>query len=381
MLKLLKILNIRIQSYFTPLSPPKSQIIYVFIFQAFKTIFSSNNEKALARVNEILDEAVIRQQAEQNVLDFKAHAKFVIKIMALSCAPVRDEQVQKLNDIEDTVEMFRGILETLSVMKLDMANCVLDAARNKVIANSVEYEKQKFKKFLDLYQDGFPNTEAWLKRNKPPVAAAGPSTSNDQQGVSKGTIFLAFLELLDYDEANAFPEMFEMDRERLITLQVRAARLCVCASTMAIACAGIPVIGQSAENRKTLSKELLILLQNCNTKKEIEENLENIWLHVKSVIVSRLAANQAKLDEAIESTLKSQILQIANKDSPVRSLMWKRLFTYINIVLRTNNQTQVPPGYGEFDIEMESLATAFKRVTYYNYAVYGEYYHEILNKL
>jgi hypothetical protein len=340
--------------------------------QAFKTIFSTNNSKALARVNEILDESLIRQQAEQNVLDFQSYAKFIIKIMAMSCAPVRDEQVQKLNEIEDIIEMFRGILETLSVMKLDMANCLLESARSQVIANSVEYEKQKFKKFLDLYKDGFPNTEAWLKRNKLP-AADGPSssTTTDEQRVSKGTIFHAFLELLDYDEAHEYPEMFEMDRERIMTLQVRAARLCTCASVMAITCAAVPSV---PETRKKLSKDLMILLQNCNTKKEIADNLENIWLHVKGVIAGRLHADA-------ESTLKTQVLQVANRESPVRSLMWKRLYAYVTIVLRTNNQTQVPPGYVEFEAELENLATAYKRITYYNYAVYGEYYLEMLGKI
>lgn len=71
--------------------------------------------------------------------------------MARSCAPVRDEQVAKLSEIEDVVETFRGILETMSVMKLDMANCILDSLKGGIISNSVEYEKKKFKDFLKLY--------------------------------------------------------------------------------------------------------------------------------------------------------------------------------------------------------------------------------------
>lgn len=71
--------------------------------------------------------------------------------MAKSCAPVRDQQVAKLREISDVVETFRGILETMSVMKLDMANCLLDSIRKDVIAHSVTYEREKFQEFLKLY--------------------------------------------------------------------------------------------------------------------------------------------------------------------------------------------------------------------------------------
>ena len=119
--------------------------------QGFTQIISKNNQKALDRICEVLDPQVIRQQAEQGVLDFKTYAGFIVQIMAKSCAPVRDEAVAKLNDIEDVVLTFRGILEVMDLMKLDMANCLLDAARHDVITHSVEYEKLKFEKHLKLY--------------------------------------------------------------------------------------------------------------------------------------------------------------------------------------------------------------------------------------
>lgn len=103
------------------------------------------------RICEVLDPQVIRQQAEQGVLDFKAYSGFIIQVMAKSCAPVRDEEVHKLNDIDDVVPLFRGILEVMDLMKLDMANCLLEAARKDVVTHSVEYEKQKFNDYLKLY--------------------------------------------------------------------------------------------------------------------------------------------------------------------------------------------------------------------------------------
>lgn len=117
----------------------------------FEHIFLANNKKVLEHICEVLDPVIIRQQAEQGCIDFRAYAKFVIDIMSKSCAPIRDEQVERLRHIDDVVDTFRGIMECLSVMRLDMANCLLDASRNEVIANSVEYEKAKFKKHLETY--------------------------------------------------------------------------------------------------------------------------------------------------------------------------------------------------------------------------------------
>lgn len=72
-------------------------------------------------------------------------------IQAKSCAPIRDDDVLKLNEMDDVVLTFRRILEVMDLMKLDMANCLLDAARREVITHSVEYEKHKFNEFLKAY--------------------------------------------------------------------------------------------------------------------------------------------------------------------------------------------------------------------------------------
>lgn len=342
------------------------------IKEGFQTILTKNNQKALDRINEILDEAVIKQQAEQKTLDFRAYANFVTHVMSLACAPVRDEQVSKLKDIEDVVDTFRAIFETLSLMKLDMANCLLDASRNDVIANSVEYEKKKFKEYLDLVEV-LPATEGWLKRNQVPS-----NGTQDPQRVSKDTIFNAYLELIDWNPENTFPEIISMDRDRIFGLQSRSLRLSVAASVMAIV-AGLPVI---SEFRKQLADQVVVILQNVENNKDLEDTIENVWLHINKTIDDKLKSlDQAKMDDNSETALKNQILQIAKPDSPVRSLLWQRFLTYIRLILRSNQPVPIPPGFTDYGEELGNFATAFKRVTYYNYAVYREYYHDILDKI
>lgn len=116
--------------------------------------------------------------------------------------------------------------------------------------------------------------------------------------------------------------------------------------------------------------------------RHLEENIESVWLHLKTAINGQLEKLEKSLmDEATETALKTQTLQIAEPESAVRNLLWKRFLAYIRLILRSNQPVPVPPGYLDYADEVGNFATAFKRVTYYNYAVYREYYNEMLDKI
>lgn len=219
--------------------------------------------------------------------------------MSKICAPVRDDDIRKLYQIDDLITIFRQILETMSIMKLDMANCILDAARFDFISNSVEYEKKKFKEYLELYKckfsictfvfinlncefknffffcfeiDGFPETELWLHRHVP--------DDKSEPHWQKTTILNAYLEFLDWNTDNEFPEILSMDQDRLLALAGRSLRLCICASTLAIA-SGVPIIGQNSENKTMLAQQIEIILQNVTNNKYVfiyKIEIEIFWI-------------------------------------------------------------------------------------------------------
>lgn len=101
---------------------------------------------------------------------------------------------------------------------------------------------------------------------------------------------------------------------------------------------------------------------------------------MKSVIAKKLNERNEQLDAESETMIKSQISQLTKKDSPVRSLMWKRLVAYVRLIRSNNSLPPVPPGYGDLADELQFIATAFKRITIYNYSVFGEQYEKILNE-
>lgn len=262
----------------------------------------------------MLDATVIRQQAVQGVLNFKLYAQFVIDIMAKTCAPIRDEDVKKLSELEDVVETFKGILETMTVMKLDMANCLLEFARNDLLANSVEYEKQKFKEYLEYYKFGFPATEGWLKRNQIQDINGTPCKTDT-------TIYNAYMEFLAWNEENEFPEILTMDKERLLKLSARALRLCACASSISIAC-GAAIIAQRKEYKSALADQIKIIMQNVTSFNDLKDAMENVAVQVIVVIKRYLEEEgQNALDSETESAIKFQLLQISTEESPVRKLI------------------------------------------------------------
>uniref|UniRef100_A0A0K8TRG9 Putative sok1 kinase belonging to the ste20/sps1/gc kinase family n=1 Tax=Tabanus bromius TaxID=304241 RepID=A0A0K8TRG9_TABBR len=341
------------------------------IKECFPQIIPVNNRRLLDYINEVLDTTVVRQQAEEGVLNFRSYADFVISIMAKTCAPVRDDEIKKLSTIEDVVDTFRGILETMKVMKLDMANCLLEFARNDLLANSVEYEKKKFKEHLEYYKFGFPTTEDWLKRNQTHDINGVPCSPNE-------TIYNAYMELLDWNDEKEYPEILSLDAERIKKLSQRAKRLCACASVMAIS-SGAAIISQRTENRAALAQQVEILFQGVTNESELKEALENVALQVITFINNHMdEENHSCLDETSEKAFKSHILQLANKDSPVRKLMWKRLQIYFRLFLTKKGEIEIPPGYTDFKEELENFATAMKRVATYNFSVFGEYYIEVL---
>lgn len=117
---------------------------------------------------------------------------------------------------------------------------------------------------------------------------------------------------------------------------------------------------------------------NC---RDLETNIESIWLQVKSVIVSHLEKKNQELDGDSEMTLKQQITSLAKKESPVRQLMWKRLVAYVRLVKTGKLLPPAPPGYTDLNEELQLLATTFKRITVYNYSVFGEHCEKLLEQM
>ncbi|XP_017048278.1 T-complex protein 11-like protein 1 [Drosophila ficusphila] len=340
------------------------------IKECFPQLLSPINERAFAHINEVLDDAVIRQQAERGTLDFRSYANFVINILSRSCSPARDEAVAALREIDDVVDTFRSILELMTLMKLDMANFMLTAARTKIAANSVQYEKEKFSKYLREFHGnaGFPATEDWLQRH------SSGTTNKDE------TIYNAYMQLIDYPADKEFPELLRIDKERFAGLSWRAQRLILCASLISIA-QSTPIISQRRENRVKLARQLEIIVQDIKNQDQVAPALEGCCEQIRSFVNKALEQeNMPAMSDADQAALKNQVLKLANKTSPVPSLMAKRLDGYVRVTLRSNGSIPPPPaGFVDYQEELVAFIASFRRLVSYNHAVFGEHFHQILD--
>jgi hypothetical protein len=160
-----------------------------------------HNAKTKESINEVLDIALIRQQAENGVLDFSHYAQYVISLMSKICAPVRDERIAELKKCTDVIETFKGVMEVLELMKLDLTNFTINMYRPTIVASSIEYEKRKFAEFLKVQEDGLKNTRSWLS-NYLTQEIIRTVDSVDPVTVKRVTDFIlteAYLDLLEFD--------------------------------------------------------------------------------------------------------------------------------------------------------------------------------------
>jgi hypothetical protein len=194
-------------------TPPNYTQALVLLEDIKKGLFAvllPQHTKIKQQISEILDGDLIKQQAENGTLDFEHYAQYVISVMAKLCAPVRDDKIKELTQTTDVVETFKGILETLDLMKLDMANFTLQMARPDIIACSVELERKKFADFLAVQNDGLEHTKKWLLKHvdtsEPPPANSTSSESFIRSVVKKAS-WEAFIDLLDWEEDEPYPEV------------------------------------------------------------------------------------------------------------------------------------------------------------------------------
>ena len=60
-----------------------------------------------SQVEEVLDMDLIKQEVYHGCFDLKECARFIIIIMSKLCAPVRDEEVKKLQEADGIVPILR----------------------------------------------------------------------------------------------------------------------------------------------------------------------------------------------------------------------------------------------------------------------------------
>ncbi|XP_050497074.1 T-complex protein 11-like protein 1 isoform X4 [Bombus vancouverensis nearcticus] len=341
-----------------------------------------HHAKIRENLKEVLDVDLIKQQAENGVLDFHHYAQYVISIMSKVCAPVRDEKIRELSQETHVIEIFKGIMEVLQLMRLDLANFTITMMRPNIVASSIEYEKAKFAEFLKVNTNGLQFTEKWLLRHFDPTNIMSSSSDiNAARQLTHCLLTEAYLDLLEWD-FSPDAETLMLDQSRLLELRDKTSRLSIIGSVILLVnnTVGAPIHGVS-NFKKNIKQHLNVLLDSVHSNKDLETVMPNIVLQVKTDLKTTLhEINAASLSPEIETLLEGQILDLINPEHKIRHLINLRIRQFLQKIILSQSTApqQVPPGLSSLQEELTAIVAQFLILISHNRSVFGEYYQEII---
>ncbi|XP_072945318.1 T-complex protein 11-like protein 1 isoform X2 [Epargyreus clarus] len=364
--------------------PPEYKQALVLLEDVKQGLFSillPRHTRIKEMIEEVLDTDFIKQQAENNSLDFHKYAKFVIDLMAKLAAPARDEMIQNITTLTDTVEVFRSILETLEVLKLDLANTLIAMIRPHVQKESVQYERTKFDEMLKLSEDGLQYTREWLKRHIDKTGLSLPVT--DQivvRNVTAQTLAKAYLELLEWDDKNDYPETVSIDKPRFTDLGTQVYRLINVASIMLVS----PSSGNdpNATHKQQLKEKIFIIIDNASNDIELKAVLplvaEEVILQTEQLLETM---NQEPLSADTKDLIRTQITSLGDPDHRVRQIVRQRILEFLKMILVcAGGSRQIPVGLSTFTRELTAVSGTLLRYVMHNKAVFTQHYMDIIQE-
>ncbi|CAF0978396.1 unnamed protein product [Brachionus calyciflorus] len=349
-----------------------------------------NHIKFREQIDSVLDLQLIKQQMENSTFDYKEYSLFIIESMSKLCAPARDAKIESLKSLTDPVEIFRGIMETLELLKLDMANYTIQQMRPYLQQQVVVYEQKKFKELLETQKsagiDGLEATKQWLSRaHKRIVENKTIGGYKYQTGATPSAITNeAFMEMFIWSMEHIFPETLAMDEVRFNEIYVKCRKfLVVCAIVNTV----FTLVGESIrgleELRQKLKQNILVLLEDYLSV-TFEEMMKNIGEQVIKLTNDALVKHgKSQLNEDSSNCLKNLIVDLSTKnlhENSVYKLLFSRYVDFLQNILtkRTQGPVKLPQGMSLVEKDLLEITGQFLRLVTFNKTVFGNYYGEII---
>ncbi|KAM5138657.1 T-complex protein 11-like protein 1 [Mantella aurantiaca] len=370
--------------------PPVYDHAIILLGDIKETLFSfllPGHTRLRNQINEVLDLELIKQEAENGALDIPRLANFTIGMMGTLCAPARDEEIKKLQDIKEPVPLFRAIFSVLDLMKLDMANFAISSIRPHLMQQSVDYERKKFQDFFEKQPNSLEYVTSWIQE------AARDLSSKDSAGASSGSscpvtvLNHAYMELLTWDhEQKPFPETVVMDQIRFQEMKLELKQLTLLGTLLLIThnSAGPTVSGLPGfvEQMKSLIRLLLdgVGTPGVRTDDALATIGEKICVEVARCLSQH---GSTPFSSEREESLKGQIRTASSPSNQIYQLIESRIYSFLLSYLSAANQKSrptLPGGLGPIQKELEELAVKFVRLVNYNKMVFSPYYDSVLSQ-
>lgn len=361
--------------------------------QGLLSLLLPNHVKFREQIEAVLDMDLIKQAMDGNVFDYQQYALFIIDTMSKLCAPARDADLERLSKVVEPVEVFRGIMETLELLKLDMANYTIQQMRPHIQQQVVAYEQKKFKELLETQSsagiDGLETTKLWLERAYRRIKENKTICSfKYENGPTPSSICNeAFMEIFVWKSHMAFPETLAMDEIRFNEIYVKCRKfLVVCAIINTVYTLVGEAIRGLEELRTNLKKHILVLLEDY-MQQTFEEMMKNIGEQVIKLTNEALVKHDKKeLNDQQVNTIKTLIVDLSSKnlhDNTIYKLLFTRYIDFLQAVLtkRTKGPVKLPQGMGTMEKDLLSVTGQFLKLVSFNKNVFGSNYGEIIQSV
>lgn len=376
----------------SPTNYKQSLVLLKEIKENVLSLLLPQHTRLQQEIEEILDLDLIRQQAENGILDFQRYAQYILSVCARLCAPIRDDKIRDLTQIREIVPLFKGIFELLDQMKLDMANFHIQQLRPHIQLKSIQYERQKFQQFLDNQSklsslDGLEYTKLWLKRN---FESLDLENETNCKIITNKILINAYLELLvwDHNKQDSYPETLLLDATRINTIKAKVLKLTLIGSVFLVTYATVgPSIQGLQEFKDKLKEHLIVLISDKSSdysEEELKSQMTSVSLQVKEEVKTCLEKHGfIPLDATKDQSLQTQIIDISCGDNRLRKVIERRILEFIERVVSspTAAPMQIPTGLTAVKQELTQIGGQFVRIVAHNRAVFSQYYANIISDL
>ncbi|KAI8880778.1 Tcp11-domain-containing protein [Backusella circina FSU 941] len=268
-------------------------------------------------ISDVLDLPFIEQQVRQKSFDINGTISFILDTMSKICAPVRDEEIQKIRSSEKTIEKVRGITKLLDGMNLDLANFRLLSLRPHLVSIAVEYERDKFAEMLNNGDIQLLHTTKWLENS----VCEYHEESRTKTRPSHISIFEnAFISLISQSQPisvmTSVPETFRLDKKRLTEYQNEMQAITIIASLILL----VKNFGCANDESFTkLAGNLFTLLEHDNI------SIEDLTVEIE----------RAVNDDSKRSMIRTMVNKTISHTDTIYLLLFRRVVSVIKSTIQS----------------------------------------------
>ncbi|CAI4220830.1 unnamed protein product [Auanema sp. JU1783] len=352
-------------------------------------ILTDQHVRLKSEIQHRIDEETLRAKLEQDSFHVEPIARFILDFLSRLCSPARDATIENIKKETGIVELLRGIMELLDVMKVDMTNYTISVNRAAVEKHSEKLELQVFLKLLEQDPGGADLTKKWIAdaflEVFPPVTEESvkrEKIDNDDKDELTKTTSKGYVNLIISENPSPFPETLQIDKLRLRSLAEKYLQVSIVTTAIFVTSniAGKDIA--QSEGFKDQVKRNLIAISNDIEEKTLNETVDGIAEQCVKDLKEASEKLQKEFTEEQQQVLRSQIKTIKEPTQSVRQLVEKRISNFIEGVLRAPTSPQrLLPGLSVVQSELYAFISKFLRICLHNRKTYETFYAKVLEEL